>query len=166
MNRPSLHHPVLSVQGLEVRRGPVRILQNISWTIHRPEHWVILGANGSGKTSLLNSLTGYLTPTAGKIAVLGHAYGQTDWRELRKRIGIVSSGIAQLIHDDEPAWLTVVSGKYAVIDFWRTPSASDRRRALALLKKIRCQALADRPWVFLSQGERQRILIARALMAD
>jgi len=157
---------VLEVCNLQVRRGKTTILDGVSWRVERGQHWVILGANGSGKTSLLSALTGYLTPSGGEIAVLGRRYGQTDWRELRKRIGLVSSSVRQMMSESEPALQTIVSGKYAMIDFWGRVTRSDRARALHLLEQIECEHLAERPWVFLSQGERQRLLIGRALMAD
>lgn len=157
---------VLEVRDLLVRRGRTTILDRVSWRVERGQHWVILGANGSGKTSLLSALTGYLTPSGGEIAVLGRRYGETDWRELRKQIGLVSSSVRQMMSGDEPALQTVVSGKYAMIDFWGRVTQSDRARALRILKQIECAYLADRPWVFLSQGERQRVIIGRALMAN
>ncbi|HEX3719502.1 MAG TPA: ABC transporter ATP-binding protein [Verrucomicrobiae bacterium] len=156
---------ILKVSGLAVRRGTVRILDDVSWNVQPGEHWVILGANGSGKTSLLSALTGYLTPTAGGVEVLSRRYGKTDWRDLRKRIGIVSSSVRQLIPPDEPALETVVSGKYAMIDFWGEMTAAERRRGRRILQSIECDALVERPWAYLSQGERQRVLIGRALMA-
>ena len=73
------------------------ILRDVSWRVQHGEHWVILGANGSGKTSLLSALTGYLMPTSGEISVLGETYGESDWRELRKKIGIVSSSVRQMM---------------------------------------------------------------------
>lgn len=141
------------------------ILQDVHWQVQRGQRWVILGANGSGKTSLLSALTGYLTPTMGQIEVLGRRYGQSDWRELRRHIGLVSSSIRQLMADHEPALETVVSGKYAMIDFWGKVTSADRAKALRLLRQIDCEYVAERPWAFLSQGERQRVLIGRALMA-
>ena len=117
--------------------------------------WVILGANGSGKTSLLSALTGYLTPTAGDISLLGKTYGGSDWRELRKQIGIVSSAVRQMMADDEPALETVASGKYAMIDFRGTLARADKNRALKILRQIACAHLAERPWRVLSQGERR-----------
>jgi iron complex transport system ATP-binding protein len=158
--------PILAVSGLSVRRGDALILDKISWTVAPGEHWVILGANGSGKTSLLSALTGYLTPSAGRIELLSKTYGATDWRELRRRVGLVSSAVRQRIPDGEPALETVVSGKLAMIHFWGEMTARDRRRGLQVLRQIECRALADRPWLFLSQGERQRLLIGRALMAS
>jgi iron complex transport system ATP-binding protein len=157
--------PILAVSDLTVQRGDTLILDKISWKVTRGEHWVILGANGSGKTSLLSALTGYLTPSAGRIELLSKTYGASDWRELRKRVGLVSSAVRQMIPDGEPALETIVSGKLAMIAFWGAMTAADRRRGLRLLRQIECQALADRPWLFLSQGERQRLLIGRALMA-
>ena len=98
--------------------------------------------------------------------MLGRRYGETDWRELRKQIGLVSSSIRQRMPESEPALETIVSGKFAIIDFWGRVTPSDRARALRILKQIECDYLAERPWAFLSQGERQRVLIGRALMAD
>jgi len=157
--------PILEISGLRIQRGDTVILDDISWRVERGQHWVILGANGSGKTSLLSALTGYLMPTAGEISVLSESYGQTDWRELRKHLGLVSSSVRQMMHDEEPALETIISGKYAMIDFWGRATAGDRAAAQRILKQIECTHLAERPWLVLSQGERQRVLIGRALMA-
>ncbi len=156
---------IVQVTQLRIQRNGIPILRGIDWQVRRGEHWAILGANGSGKTSLLSALTGYLMPTSGGISVLGQTYGQSDWRELRKRVGLVSSSIRQMMSDHEPALDTVASGKYAMIDFWGTPSRRDRAEATRILEDIECLYLIDRPWAVLSQGERQRILIGRALMA-
>src|SRR5881409_1641217 len=118
--------PILEISGLRIQRGRTVILDDISWRVERGQHWVILGANGSGKTSLLSALTGYLTPSSGEIAVLGRRYGETDWRELRKRIGLVSSSVRQMMSESEPALRTIVSGKYAMIDYWGRIKPSDR----------------------------------------
>jgi len=126
---------------------------------------VVLGSNGSGKTSLLSALTGYLTATRGEIAVLDRHYGATDWRELRKEIGLVSSSVRQMMPESEPALTTVISGKYAMIDYWGATKPADRVSALRILRQIEASHLAERPWLVLSQGERQRVLIGRALMA-
>jgi len=156
---------VLSVAGLCIERGGTAILRDLNWSVNRGEHWVILGANGSGKTSLLSALTGYLMPTAGEISVLGATYGRSDWRELRKKIGLVSSSIRQMMSGDEPALETVASGKYAVIDFWGQVTRAEKAQAMRELRAVECEYLAARPWRVLSQGERQRVLIGRALMA-
>jgi iron complex transport system ATP-binding protein len=163
---PRTAQPTLEVSGLSIQRGDTRILRNLDWRVAAGQHWVILGANGSGKTSLLSALAGYFMPTAGDISVLGRRFGEADWRELRTHIGLVSSSIRQLMADDEPALETVVSGRRAMIDFWGRVSRADRARGMRLLRQIECAHLAERPWLFLSQGERQRVLIGRALMAS
>lgn len=159
------NNTMLSVEGLHIERGGTVIIDDISWRVARGQHWVILGANGSGKTSLLSALTGYLMPTDGEINLLGKRYGESDWRELRKRIGIVSSSVRQMMSDEEVALETVASGKYAMIDFWGRVTRTEKRDALKLLRQVECEYLAERPWSVLSQGERQRVLIGRALMA-
>jgi len=156
---------VLSVTALGITRGGAHILRDITWSVRKGEHWVILGGNGSGKTSLLSALTGYLTPTTGEVEVLGQRYGASDWRELRCAVGIVSSSVRQMMRDDEPALDSVISGKFAMIDFWGRSTPADRARAQRILRQVECAPLAARPWRVLSQGERQRILIGRALMA-
>jgi iron complex transport system ATP-binding protein len=157
--------PILSVTRLHIERGGTVILRNVSWRVTPGQHWVILGANGSGKTSLLSALTGYLMPTSGDISLLGKTYGHSDWRELRKKIGLVSSSIRQMMSDDEPALETVASGKYAMIDFWGSISPAEKAQARRHLRQVECEYLSARPWRVLSQGERQRVLIGRALMA-
>lgn len=156
--------PVLDIQSLSIHRDGTPILRDVSWRVMPGEHWVIVGPNGCGKTSLLAALTGYFMPTSGDIDLLGERYGESDWRQLRLQVGIVSSSIRQMMADSEPALETVASGKHAMIDFWGRPGPADRRRALELLDQVECLHLEKRPWGVLSQGERQRVLIARALM--
>lgn len=158
--------PILRIQGLRIVRGTTTILEDVDWTVEAGEHWVLLGGNGSGKTSLLSALTGYLMPTAGEIGLLGEEYGQADWRDVRLRIGIVSSSVRQMMNDTEPALDSVVSGRYAIIDYWGRPKRTDAVKARRLLADVEASHLEKRPWAVLSQGERQRVLIARALMAD
>jgi iron complex transport system ATP-binding protein len=157
--------PLISVRKLSVVRDKT-ILDSLDWTVFPGQHWVILGANGSGKTSLLSALTAYLTPSDGEITVCGETYGESDWTELRKQVGLVSSSVRQRIDDSETALDVVVSGKYAVINFWGTPNTADKKKARQILRDTECNHLADHYWLYLSQGERQRILIGRALMAN
>ncbi len=167
-NAPPILPPVadiLTVSELRVVRGRTEILRGIDWRVRRGEHWVILGPNGCGKTSLLRSLTGYLSPTSGEIALLGRKYGEADWRELRLEIGIVTSALQAAIPPAEPALETVVSGRYAQLDLWAHPTRSETAEGRRLLKFVGASHLARREWAHLSQGERQRILIARSLMA-
>ena len=156
---------IVSIEHLEVRRGKTRILQHITWQVLSGENWVILGANGSGKTTLLSCITGYVTPSAGRIQVLGKQYGKTDWRELRKEVGLVSSSVRQMIEDDQIGIEIVASGRRAEINSWHPVKGAERMEALHLLEQVECERLVDRPWGYLSQGERQRTLIGRALMA-
>jgi len=156
---------VLEVSGLRVTRGRTAILRGVDWRIGAGENWVILGANGCGKTSLLKALTGFLSPTAGAFSVLGRRYGATDWRELRLQIGVVTSAFAAAIPAAEVALDTVISGKFAQLDLWARTTRADRAAALRLLRTLGVARLAEREWIHLSQGERQRVLIARALMA-
>jgi iron complex transport system ATP-binding protein len=97
--------------------------------------------------------------------VLGETFGETDWRDLRTHVGLVSSSVRQMLPDHEPALLTVISGKYAMIDYWGRIASSDRAAATRILRQVEAAHLADRRWEVLSQGERQRVLIGRALMA-
>src|SRR3954451_647968 len=149
---------ILRVSGLSIQRGRTAILSDINWIVEPRQHWVVLGANGSGKTSLLSSLTGYLTPSSGTVQLFDKTFGETDWRELRKRVGLVSASIRQLIHEDDTALEIVASGKDATIGSWQRVSAAQRRGAISLLRQIECVDLADREWAVLSQGERQRVL--------
>lgn len=157
--------PVLEFKGLSLQRE-ILILDEIDWCVRPGEHWAVLGPNGSGKTSLLNVLTAYVTPSRGEMTVLGKRYGAYDWRELRKKIGIVSSSLRALLRFDEPGLNAVISGKEAILNYWGEITEEDRKAARKILKQIECEDLAERPWGYLSQGEQQRILIGRALMAD
>lgn len=156
---------LLNVAGLRVARGNNEILRGIDWRVVSGQHWVILGANGSGKTTLLKALTGYMSPSAGRIEMLGMEYGKSDWREVRFRLGVVTSAFAASIPPAEPALETVISGKFAQLDLWHAFGAAEKTAARRCLDEVELSGLEDRPWAYLSQGERQRVLIARALMA-
>jgi iron complex transport system ATP-binding protein len=156
---------ILKVSKLSITRGKTHILTGVDWTVRKGEHWVILGPNGCGKTSLLKSITGYLSPTSGEISLLGEKYGESDWRELRLKLGIVTSALQASIPPAEVGLDTVVSGRYAQLDLWLSPTRADYSEAKTLLRFVGGTRLEKREWAYLSQGERQRVLIARALMA-
>jgi iron complex transport system ATP-binding protein len=156
--------PLIEVQNLSLWRDRP-ILNDISFRILPQESWVILGPNGSGKSSLLAALTGYLPASKGSIEILGHHYGKSDWREIRKFIGIVSSHVTSSIHENEIVEHLVISGKEAILNYWGKIEEADRKEAKRLLKQVGCLHLATHTWGTLSQGERQKVFIARALMA-
>jgi iron complex transport system ATP-binding protein len=158
--------PLLEVKNLYIRREEGVILNGLDWRVSSGEHWVILGPNGSGKSSLLSSLTGYLPPTAGSFHVLGKTFGRTDWRELRKSIGLVSTAIADRMDPGITVLEAVAGGRQALIGHpGGRMSPADRQRSLKILGQVGCRRLAGRSWATLSQGEQKRVLIARALMA-
>jgi iron complex transport system ATP-binding protein len=130
------------------------------------EHWVLLGPNGAGKSSLLAALTGYFAPTSGTMSVLGETFGRSDWRELRRRIGLAGPAVSAMIQPSEPALHVVVGGFDGLINLWQRPRRQRVLQARRYLRQLGVGSLAMRPWGHLSQGERQRVLIARALVAS
>ena len=157
---------MLEVSRLRIAREAKVILRGLSWRVEPGQHWVILGPNGSGKSSLLAALTGYFAPTSGTLAVLGETFGRSDWRELRRRIGLVGPSVAAMIQPAEPALAVVAGGVDGLINLWRRPKPATLALARRLLRLLKVGGLAARPWGHLSQGERQRVLIARALASD
>lgn len=158
--------PVLDVRNVCFRRGRREILRDVSWSVARGQHWCILGPNGCGKTTLLNVITGYDSPTAGSVAVSGSLHGECDWREVRKKIGLVTSVLGIMLEDSEPVPEVVASGRDAKLNLIERVPPEVRRRALKLLAEVGCGHLCDSRWGVLSQGERQKVLICRSLMAD
>ena len=156
--------PVLEVVRLRIAREGKVILKGVDWTVRADEHWVLLGPNGSGKSSLLAALTGYFAPTSGRVTVLGETFGRSDWRELRRRIGLAGPSVAAMVQPAEPALHVVAGGVEGVINLWKRPAPAVLRRARLMLRKLKIGSLAMRPYGHLSQGERQRVLIARALI--
>ncbi|HEV7192423.1 MAG TPA: ABC transporter ATP-binding protein [Jatrophihabitantaceae bacterium] len=158
---------VIQFIDVTVRRGSKLLLDRVSWTVEEDERWVVLGANGAGKTTLLQIAAAVLHPTSGEAYVFGERLGGVDVFELRPRIGLASSSIAQRIPNGERVVDVVVSAGYAVIGRWREAYGRlDVRRAGSLLDRVGVGALAERTYGTLSQGERQRVQIARALMTD
>ncbi|MEW9675242.1 ABC transporter ATP-binding protein [Lentibacillus sp. L22] len=157
---------IVEMQNVSWKRQGETILSDINWQVTKGEHWAVLGLNGSGKTTLLNMINGYIWPTTGKVSVLEQPFGQTDIRELRKSIGWVSSSLQERIKGTELAENIVVSGKYASIGLYDTPTGADFERGYQLMEQIGCSHLIGRTYQTCSQGERQKILIARGLMAS
>ena len=157
-------HTVVDMRGVALRRGERMILQGIDWTVRPGEHWALVGANGSGKTTLLRLACGYLWPSEGEIDVLGERFGAVDLRELRTRIGWVSSALSAMVHNHHPAMDIILSGPRAALGIFDPPTEADRAEAGALAERFDLAGVADSPFGVLSAGERQKVLIARALM--
>jgi len=157
---------MIHLSNVSVIKNKKDILKNINWEVKQGEHWSILGLNGSGKTTLLNVINGYLHPTNGQAEVLGELFGKTYIPDLRKQIGLISSSIQQQIQDFETVLSIVLSGKFASIGLWEAVEKADVELAQKYMELLKCDHLQEQAYGTLSQGERQRVLIARALMAD
>lgn len=163
MSRAAFPPPVIRLRGIRMIRGEEQvILDGIDWTLRRGEHWALLGANGSGKTSLLKVVCGYEWPTDGTVEVLGQAFGDVPIAEVRKRIGWVSSSLQTWVHDEDAALDVVVSGFEASFGLWREFTPREVARGRRILADLGAGGLESKPYGVLSQGERQRTLIARA----
>lgn len=158
---------VVHLTDVGVRRGTTHLLSGVHWTVELDERWVVLGPNGAGKTTLLRLAAAELHPTTGVVHVLGERLGRVDVFELRPRIGFCSAALLARVPSEERVGDLVVSAGYAVLGRWREEYESlDTARAAELLKALGVAHLADRPFGTLSEGERKRTLIARALMTD
>lgn len=152
------------MKNIKFVRNRREILRDISWEIRSGEHWVVLGANGSGKTTLLQILAGYLWPTSGEVSILGQRFGEIDLRELRKQIGWVGSFLQVQVPPAQKPLDFIVSGKYATLGIFDKPGDGDYEQARELAARLRCEKILDSTYAVLSQGEKQRLLIARALI--
>jgi iron complex transport system ATP-binding protein len=158
---------VIRMAGVGVRRGRSHLLRSVDWIVELDERWVVLGPNGAGKTTLLQLLAAAMHPSAGTVHLLGEQIGQVDVFELKPRIGLASASLAQRIPPNERVTDIVVSAGYAVVGRWREAYGRlDVRRASNLLAALGADHLADRTFGTLSEGERKRVQIARALMTD
>ena len=158
---------VLQFVDITVRRGSKVLLDRINWTVEEDERWAILGPNGAGKSTLLNVASAAMHPTSGTAYVLGERLGSVDVFELRPRIGLTTPAIAERIPPGERVSDVVVSAGYGVLGRWREAYGRlDVRRASRLLERFGVGDLAERRFGTLSEGERKRVQIARALMTD
>ena len=158
---------LIDFRRVTLRRGGRVLVGPVDWQVELDERWVVIGPNGAGKTSLLRIAAAMEYPTTGTATVLGERLGKVDMAELRQRVGLSSSALAQRIPDDEVVRDVVVSAGYAVLGRWRERYDDvDYLRALDTLESIGAEHLADRTYGTLSEGERKRVLIARSLMTD
>jgi iron complex transport system ATP-binding protein len=150
-----------------LQRNGVPVLRGVDWRVRPGERWVILGPNGSGKTTLLQVAGARLWPTAGTVEILGSRLGTVDVRTLRPRVALVSGAVTRQLRADLAARDVVVSGRHAALEtWWNSYTDEDWEKADRLLALGGVQELGDRPFGVISEGERQQVLLARALISD
>ena len=158
---------VVELAGVSIVRNGSTLINNISWEVDESDRWVVIGPNGAGKTTLLQVISAQIHPSSGVAGLLGEVLGTVDVFELRPRIGLTSAALAERIPRGERVHDVVVSASYAVVGRWREQyDELDHERASELLAQLRIDRLADRTFGTLSEGERKRVQIARALMTD
>jgi iron complex transport system ATP-binding protein len=158
---------VLELASVSVVRGSSTLLDDITWDVAEGERWVVLGPNGAGKTTLLQLASGRMHPSTGIVGILGEVLGAVDVFELRPRIGLASAALAERLPAAEKVHDIVVTASYGVVGRWRERYDDlDHDRAERLLDAMGVSGLAERTYGTLSEGERKRVQIARALMTD
>jgi len=158
---------VLQLQDVAVRRDGAILLRGIDWSVREDERWVVIGPNGAGKTTLLQVAASLLFPSEGSVEILGERLGQTDVFDLRPRIGLASAALSERIPPDEKVIDLVLTASYAILGRWTEEYDShDVTRAVELIDQLGCAHLIRRRFGTLSEGERKRVQIARALMPD
>ena len=160
VRRPS----VIALSNVSLELDGKKVLEKVNWRVLEGENWVVIGPNGAGKTSLLSIVNGYRWPSSGKASVLGRRFGGADLRELRTETGLVSAYLDPTIRGNERAIDLVISGKLGSTRLWEKRTARDIQHAAALLKAAGYTGGIDKKVKELSQGERQKVAIARALM--
>lgn len=156
---------IVELKDIIWKRDGRTILNHINWKIEKGENWALVGLNGSGKTSLLKIIAGTMWPSKGEVWVLNQRFGNTDLRKLRRSIGWVSNALHEQIHGEEPVLDIVISGKFASFGIYEKVGNEDVDYALQILEQLNIAHFKDCPFFQLSQGEKQKVLIARALMA-
>ena len=161
-----MSEPVAMLSEVRVSVGGRQVLGPVDWTIERGQRWALLGQNGAGKTTLLSILGAERHPTTGSAFVLGAEIGRTDLRVLRTRIGHVGHLIADRLPHHERVLDLVLTGKGSLLaSWWGSFDDEDKKRASELLHLLRCGHVEEQTFGRCSQGERQRVLLARALFA-
>jgi iron complex transport system ATP-binding protein len=164
---PQAQKTILSFSGVTIRQEGVPVLAGVDWEVRGDDRWVVLGPNGSGKTTLLQVAAARLWPTAGTVEILGARLGRVDARTLRPRVALVSGAVTRQLRADLPARHVVASGRYGALEtWWNTYTTEDWEKADRLLARGGVEQIGDRPFGVISEGERQQVLLARALMSD
>lgn len=158
---------LLQLAGVTVERDNKQLVADIDWSVKPGQHWVVIGHNGCGKTTLVRLASFYLHPTRGLVRVMGDGLGTCDIRTLRGRIPVISSATERLFRPTIDAVDLVMCAKFGALEpWWHTYTTVDRDAALGCLSQTGAEGIAERPFGTLSSGERQRVMWARALMAD
>lgn len=157
---------MIHIENIKLYRNEKLILDRLNWQVEKNQHWAILGLNGSGKTTLLKVINGYIWPNEGKVQVLGETYGETYIPKLRRRIGWVSNAMIDNLNWQDNAIEIVLSGKFGALRLFEEVSEAEIEEAVRIMKQFNCDYLANKTFEYLSQGERQRIQISRAIMAN
>jgi iron complex transport system ATP-binding protein len=164
---PDRRRAAIELSGVSIRVPGRTLLTEVNWRVEYGEHWVVLGRNGAGKSTMLSMAAAERHPSAGTASVLGHRLGRVDLRELRSNLGLVTIGQRLLDGENATAHTVVLTGHTGTVQpLWDQYDENVRARAEAMLADLGCAELTDRPIRVCSQGERARVRIARALMAD
>ena len=158
--------PLIKITDLSYKVGQRYLLNHINWEVMDGQNWIVFGLNGSGKTTLLSIIAGFKTFTAGKLEILGQTYHQDNILAIRQQIGWVSSSFFDKYLTKETVLHVVLSGCSGTFGMHDTIQDADVRRAKALLTELRIEQKINVPYFLLSKGERQNVLIARALIAQ
>lgn len=159
--------PSIRMIGVRAIRGGVTVLDQIDWEVRPDQRWVVLGPNGSGKTTLISLVAGFLFPARGTVEVLGERLGRVDIRRLRLRLGLTSAEVAKALRPGLAALDAVMSGRHGALEtWWHEYGPADRDKAMGLLDAAGMAGRAGHAFHTLSEGERQQVQLARALMAD
>ena len=158
---------LVDMRDVEFVRGSRTLVGPVTWQVELDERWVVIGPNGAGKTTLIRMASAQEFPSAGTVFILGERVGATDMRDLRAAIGVTSSAVAQRVPDDEKVGDLVVSAGYAILGRWREDyDEMDYEQALEVLEQVGALHLMGRRWGTLSDGEKKRVLVARAVMTN
>ena len=158
---------LIDMRDVSFVRGGRTLVGPVDWQVELDERWVIVGPNGAGKTTLIRMASAQEFPSEGTTFILGERVGATDMRDLRAAIGVTSSSIAQRVPEDETVGDLVVSAGYAILGRWREDyDTMDYDQALEVLEQVGAMHLIDRRWGTLSDGEKKRVLVARAVMTN
>ena len=163
---PTGQQPAIDLRNVTVVRGGRPILKGVTWAVPAGSIAAVLGPNGSGKSTLVRVVMGQLWPTAGSVSVLGQPFGRTDLNALRQRVRLVQTGGTVEVDPAETAERVVLTGFFGTVGLYAEPTAEQRDRARSLIAAVGLSLEAQQPYGTLSNGERMRCLIARALVVE